>query len=482
MSQQLITSNEISPTSGVANTGIVGLLQSGQIGSVSNTSIVGTLNISNGGTGLSTVGTNGQVLTSNGTTLSWVTPTAVTPGGSNTQIQFNNAGAFGGSANLTWDGTNVFLNNAGAARLGWNNAGNYYNWIESAGGVGTGYMRFATVNTEFMRLDSSGNLLIGGTTSPSGKSGNLVIETSSGGLWWQSASTAYMGTLDANPLVIYTNNAERMRIDSAGNVGIGTSSPTTFQGLVAIAKTSAAAESVPLSLVNVSGSTGTSVSLGFAPNINIDLVRLNAYRTDTGYGGATDLLFKFWDGSNITEKMRVTNVGVIKNASGRPMLNQTGGILQVVQTVWTGTQSTTGTNSWVNITGLTASITPSSTSSKIMVIVNIGRAGGGTGTVSTAFRLTRGGTPIGVGAPTGSQIAASFMNVMWQSDTNHSQGGLTINYVDSPASASSVTYSVDWYIQNTFQWYINRNASGGNSTDSYNAYVPSIITLMEIAG
>ena len=175
-----------------------------------------------GGTGLSTVGTNGQVLTSNGTTLSWVTPTAVTPGGSNTQIQFNNAGAFGGSANLTWDGTNVFLNNAGAARLGWNNAGNYYNWIESAGGVGTGYMRFATVNTEFMRLDSSGNLLIGGTTSPSGKSGNLVIETSSGGLWWQSASTAYMGTLDANPLVIYTNNTERMRIDVAGNVLIGT--------------------------------------------------------------------------------------------------------------------------------------------------------------------------------------------------------------------------------------------------------------------
>jgi hypothetical protein len=31
------------------------------------------------------------------------------PAGSDTQIQFNNAGAFGGSANLVWDGTNVVI-------------------------------------------------------------------------------------------------------------------------------------------------------------------------------------------------------------------------------------------------------------------------------------------------------------------------------------------------------------------------------------
>ena len=40
------------------------------------------------------------------------------PGGSNTQIQFNSSGAFGGSANLTWDGTNVTLAATGALRLG----------------------------------------------------------------------------------------------------------------------------------------------------------------------------------------------------------------------------------------------------------------------------------------------------------------------------------------------------------------------------
>tara|TARA_R110000868_G_scaffold75474_3_gene217722 strand:+ start:251 stop:3697 length:3447 start_codon:yes stop_codon:yes gene_type:complete len=55
-------------------------------------------------------GTSGQVLSTNGTgTLSWATAGggSGSPGGSNTQVQFNNSGAFGGSANLTWDGTTL---------------------------------------------------------------------------------------------------------------------------------------------------------------------------------------------------------------------------------------------------------------------------------------------------------------------------------------------------------------------------------------
>jgi len=55
-------------------------------------------------------GTSGQFLSTNGTgTLSWATGSGGggSPGGSNTQVQFNNSGAFGGSANLTWDGTTL---------------------------------------------------------------------------------------------------------------------------------------------------------------------------------------------------------------------------------------------------------------------------------------------------------------------------------------------------------------------------------------
>jgi len=47
------------------------------------------------------------------------------PGGSNTQVQFNNSGAFGGSANLTWDGTNVQIGATGALRLADTDSSNY---------------------------------------------------------------------------------------------------------------------------------------------------------------------------------------------------------------------------------------------------------------------------------------------------------------------------------------------------------------------
>jgi hypothetical protein len=47
------------------------------------------------------------------------------PGGSNTQIQFNNSGSFGGSANLIWDGTNVQLGTQGALRFADADSTNY---------------------------------------------------------------------------------------------------------------------------------------------------------------------------------------------------------------------------------------------------------------------------------------------------------------------------------------------------------------------
>jgi len=40
-----------------------------------------------------------------------------TPGGANTQVQFNSSGAFGGSANLTWDGANVQIGSSGLFKL-----------------------------------------------------------------------------------------------------------------------------------------------------------------------------------------------------------------------------------------------------------------------------------------------------------------------------------------------------------------------------
>jgi len=50
---------------------------------------------------------------------------ATSPGGSNTQVQFNNSGAFGGSDNLTWDGNNLQIGDQGDLRLGDADNSNY---------------------------------------------------------------------------------------------------------------------------------------------------------------------------------------------------------------------------------------------------------------------------------------------------------------------------------------------------------------------
>lgn len=55
---------------------------------------------------------NGYVLSSTTAgVMSWVAPGSGSPGGSNTHVQYNNAGAFGGSAIFTFDGATVTINN-----------------------------------------------------------------------------------------------------------------------------------------------------------------------------------------------------------------------------------------------------------------------------------------------------------------------------------------------------------------------------------
>lgn len=74
------------------------------VGTLSSLTVSGTANLGQVTNVRIFGGSNGQVLTTSGSgNLSWTTPSGSSAGGSNTQIQFNNAGVLAGSANLVWD-------------------------------------------------------------------------------------------------------------------------------------------------------------------------------------------------------------------------------------------------------------------------------------------------------------------------------------------------------------------------------------------
>ena len=171
--------------------------------------------------------------------------------------------------------------------------------------------------------------------------------------------------------------------------------------------------------------------------------------------------------------------GDVLTYNGTSWLNGSpvGSILQVVSTTKTDTFSSTST-SFADITGLSASITPSSTSSKIMAIVTLSSGSNSTRLVN--FRLMRDAVPISVGDAAGSRSQSSiyyFMDLA-ASDTLQMETA-AINFLDSPSTTSTVTYKMQIKM-NAGTAYVNRTAA-----DTDNAVYPrlaSTITLMEVAG
>ena len=160
------------------------------------------------------------------------------------------------------------------------------------------------------------------------------------------------------------------------------------------------------------------------------------------------------------------------NLTGSLPAGMGGKILQVVSTTKTDTFSTSST-SYTDVTGLSASITPSSTSSKILVIVNV--LGSQDVNVNRIFmKLLRDSTSICIGDSSGSRDRVSFGSGSYESVfmTTWSQ-----NYLDSPSTTSATTYKIQMRVSAS-TGYINR--ADDDTDSSIHQRGASTITLIEV--
>ena len=160
-----------------------------------------------------------------------------------------------------------------------------------------------------------------------------------------------------------------------------------------------------------------------------------------------------------------------------------GKILQVVSTTKTDTFSTTST-SFVDVTGLSVTITPSSTANKILVTTNVALGSSDNANVSSMWKISGGNTSGYIGDSAGSRTPAlGSLTIVASGDLEMSRAIVSMagNYLDSPATTSPVTYKVQLARPGAAGGaYLNRSASDTDS--SVYARGASTITVMEVAG
>ena len=258
---------------------------------------------------------------------------------SHTSATTNNIHLTNGSSGTgTQDGATIFVDGTSSAGF----------WFREAGNL-----RFATDNSEKMRLDSSGRLMIGTTiegvvngddlnVASSGHTGITIRSGTSnqGNIFFSDGTSGpdeyrgYFQYLHAvNALLLGTDAAERMRIDSAGRVGIGTSNIGSHQLVVEGGKAETGGSC--LALKTAGGANGTLSALAlygtFVSPTSDTATRRTADITSgfsTGNWGTEFLTFNVGKSGSANdtqqvcdEKMRLNSTGQLSIGAGPVSLN-----------------------------------------------------------------------------------------------------------------------------------------------------------------
>lgn len=173
--------------------------------------------------------------------------------------------------------------------------------------------------------------------------------------------------------------------------------------------------------------------------------------------------------------MSTLKVNDIQTITGTP---NRGKVLQVIHTPFTTTFTTSSTTP-VAVTGFNATITPSSTSSRILVMGYITMGQSTSVPYLMSGYITRNGTAYNIADSAGSR--GRFQFGTQQPGSSDATCMYTVVSVDSPSTTSALTYQVFVQGESPQTLWINRGGESDGDVAVSGRFVSSI-TVMEIAG
>jgi hypothetical protein len=177
-------------------------------------------------------------------------------------------------------------------------------------------------------------------------------------------------------------------------------------------------------------------------------------------GDASDVI-------TIPASATITNLGTATGFGG-------GKMLQCLQTVVSAATASTTSATMVDCTGMTVDITPTATTSKMLIFVDMKGSTGGSG---SAFGLVRDSTNIYFGDAAGSRTVGSGNLTSSNTDNIHSSGAIFLDPNTPADTTTAITYKIQWET-NGGTLYLNRTQVATDGTSW--ARLSSSITVMEI--
>ena len=353
-------------------------------------------------------GTNVTITPSGGTGAVTINALGGVPGGSNTQLQYNNSGVFGGTSGLTWTGTGLALAASGAISV--------FD-LSNANVGGDSLIRFT--NDQGARLYSAvlGSTFAGTTAGISNNNLALITTSQTGGTY---PSALMFGTGNGAPVYLMANNTNYIKLDGAGNTslpllttngvvttnsGIGNLASTT--SLSGIAVSGAAGSFTTLSASSTVGGAGFSTLFNSPPPIGQvtpnpgAFTTLSASNTVSGTGFSTYLASPPAIGATTPNTVAATTVNGLILTANATGFSVAGGTTSKTLTLnnslgLSGTDGTTftfpGASDTVVTLAATQTLTNKTLTSPTLTTPALGTPASGVATNLTGLPLTTGVT------------------------------------------------------------------------------------------